>query len=166
MYASANRFDLRPLLVASLTILLAVIGLCAVADADEPKPARPAVATWSSGDTATTDSGAVRGLSLRDARRMGLTVRNITEAVRQLQADGRITSDTTDAEVAALVADKLYGENAAAWGNPAAVNWEAILAFIESLLPIILKIISLFSASVQAAGPPLCQASCWLCLAV
>lgn len=101
------------------------------------------VAVWSSGDARADASGTVRGLSLRDARKMGLTVVNITKTVKKLKSEGQINSDSTDSEVAALVAREIFNENKTAWGDPKAVNWDSILALIESLLPIIMLLLGL-----------------------
>lgn len=106
---------------------------------DAPQPQ----ATWSFGDSRTEPSGVVRGLSLRDARRMGLTIANITKSVKKLKASGEITADSTDAEVAALVAQDIFKDNKAAWGDPKAVNWDSVLALIEKLLPIIMLLLGL-----------------------
>lgn len=101
------------------------------------------VAVWAFGDAKADASGTVRGLSLRDARKMGLTVVNITKTVKKLKSEGQINSDSTDSEVAALVAQEIFNENKAAWGDPKAVNWDSILALIESLLPIIMLLLGL-----------------------
>ena len=84
-----------------------------------------------------------RGLTLRQRRAMGLTVRNMARAARELAADGSIDKDTPREDVAELVLEKIVTENPKAFADPG-VDWDAILAFIEKLLPLILAIISMF----------------------
>lgn len=114
------------------------------------KPALTVVwATSSNGDAKSTSpssssSGALRAaLSLREARNMGITVQSVAQAVRELNEDGAIDAHSTDAEVSAQVAQKLFKQNTAAWGDPKTVNWDAILAFIEKLLPLIMALLGL-----------------------
>lgn len=128
---------------------------------EEATPAKPAAkqaakltATWSSGDTQVTAAGP-RGLSLREARKMGLTVNGIGKAVKELKEAGAITEETSDAEVSAMVANHIFAKNSSAWGDPSALNWDSILAFIEKMLPIILKLIDLFSYAPPAYQLPL-----------
>lgn len=113
-----------------------------VAQADSQ--GEPKSATWSSGSSKlNAASGRNEGLSLRDARKMGISVVSVLREVRKLKNEGMITKDTTDAEVAVMVADELFENNKAAWGDPKAINWDVVLSFIETLLPIIIKLLGL-----------------------
>jgi len=84
-----------------------------------------------------------RGLTFRQRRRMGVTPRNIAKATRQMLADGTITKDTPKDEVAELVLERLVLDNPKAFADPT-LDWDAILSFIERLIPLIMTIISLF----------------------
>jgi hypothetical protein len=84
---------------------------------------------------------ALAGVSRRDARKLGLTIREITSIARELKAAGQLTGDReTDAET---ILSKAITKNPKAFADPA-LDWDSILAFIERILPLILTIISLF----------------------
>lgn len=84
-----------------------------------------------------------RGLTLRQRRDMGLTIVNITQETRKMMAEGVISKSTPKDEVAELVLERLVFQNPRAFGE-ASIDWDAVLAFIEKLLPLILTIIGLF----------------------
>jgi hypothetical protein len=84
-----------------------------------------------------------RGLTIRQRREMGLTVANIMRATRKLCQDGTITKDMSKEDVAILVQEQLVMDNPKAFADPS-VDWDAVLAFIEKLLPFIMQIIALF----------------------
>lgn len=83
----------------------------------------------------------LRDLSRREARQLGLTIREITSIARELKSAGLLTGDReTDAE---MILSKAIERNPKAFADPA-LDWDAILAFIERILPLILTILSLF----------------------
>lgn len=68
--------------------------------------------------------------------KLGLTIPQLVARGKKLKAAGvEVTAES-------LMSDWL-GDNGAALG--AGADWDAILAFIEKLLPIILQLIALFS---------------------
>lgn len=77
----------------------------------------------------------------RQMRQAGLTVLNVRRTARQLAREGDITDGMTTDQIRDTVLDDLYANNPRAI---AAINWDAILAFIEKLLPLILQIIAMF----------------------
>lgn len=83
-------------------------------------------------------------MNIFQRREMGLTIGNIRRATKQLLDDGTITTDTPRDEMAAAVLNQLVVENPKAFADPS-LDWDALLAFIERLLPIILQIIALFA---------------------
>lgn len=83
-------------------------------------------------------------LDRREMRRAGLTVLNIRRRAKQMAKDGEITSDMTNEQIRDIVLDDLQAENSRAFEGFGAVDWDAILAFIEKLLPLILQLIALF----------------------
>lgn len=91
----------------------------------------------------STDLEARRTLTFRQRREMGLTLVNLIRVTRQLAADGVINKDTPQDEVRDAVLSKLAEENPVACADPT-LDWDAILAFLEKLLPFILQIIALF----------------------
>jgi hypothetical protein len=84
-----------------------------------------------------------RGLTFRQRREMGLTVINVIRVTRQLASDGTISKDTPQDEVIDAVINQLVFENPKAAADPT-IDWEAIAAFLERIMPLILTILSLF----------------------
>lgn len=85
-----------------------------------------------------TDPILVGGLTRRDRRQLGITIRGIRLAAKELREDGReITSQA--------VLETIIDQNPTAWANKPGIDWDAIIAFIEKLLPLILKFIEIFS---------------------
>jgi hypothetical protein len=83
-------------------------------------------------------------MSRREMRRMGLTVLNVRRRARQMAIAGEITVDMSHDQIRDIVIDDLMGEEPGAWRNVGAPDWDAIIAFITKLLPLILQIIALF----------------------
>lgn len=90
-----------------------------------------------------SDTAAARGLTMRQRRDMGLTFGNIMRATRVVVASGAIDADDPAEVVAAAVAQQLVVENTKAFADPS-LDWDAVLAFIEKLIPIIMTLIALF----------------------
>ena len=85
-------------------------------------------------------------LTLRQRRQMGLTFRGSLQAARELNRRGEISKDMDSKEIAARIAEELMMTNAKAWAGAApSIDWDAIIAFIEKLIPLILMLIELFS---------------------
>jgi len=83
----------------------------------------------------------LRDLSRREARQLGLTIRELATIARELKAQGQLTGNReTDAET---ILTKAIERNPKAFADPS-LDWDAILAFIEKILPLILMILSLF----------------------
>ena len=85
-----------------------------------------------------------RRLSLRERRELGITWANVHAKAKELYKDGQISADMSRAEIAAMVFNEISADNPKAFADPT-VDWDAIIAFIEQLLPLILTIIGLFS---------------------
>jgi hypothetical protein len=83
-------------------------------------------------------------LSRREMRRLGLTVLNVRRRARQMAIAGEITADMSPDQIRDIVIDDLQGDEPRAFQQVSAPDWSAILAFIEKLLPLILKIIAMF----------------------
>lgn len=87
------------------------------------------------------------GLTRRQRRDMGLTFGNVRRVLSELQADeSACFDDCCIEELAVMVAERVVTENPAAFQDPQ-LDWDAILAFIERLIPLIMTIISLFSST-------------------
>lgn len=98
-----------------------------------------------------------RRLSLKERRELGITWANVHRKAKDLYQAGEISADMSRAEIAGLVFSKIASENPTAFADPM-VDWDAILAFIEAILPLILQIIGLFSYVPHAAGVMLAMA--------
>lgn len=102
-----------------------------------------AEAAWSASEPATPPppAAARRPLTLREARSLGVTVAAVRQAVEDLRKSGDLDASTSRPEMAALVADRLAEKNAQAFRAAAGLDWDALLAFIEKLLPLILRLL-------------------------
>lgn len=97
-------------------------------------------------DELLNDNVPLGKLTVRQRRQMGLTFRGALQAARELNRRGEIHKDMDSKEISALIAEEIMVTNAKAWAdNAVAIDWDAILAFIEKLIPLILKLIELFS---------------------
>ncbi len=85
-----------------------------------------------------------KGLTIRQRRETGATFRNVRRVLAEMQASGEITEDMDVGTIALLVADHLLSDTPAAFQDPT-FDWDAFLDFLERLIPLILKIIALFS---------------------
>lgn len=89
-------------------------------------------------------------ISLRERRRLGLTLPNMVRVAKQLKDEGRLTAETSRAEAAALIFMSIVPKEEvklhADW------DWQAILDFIEALIPLILLLIEIFAVPVVAGG--------------
>jgi len=87
-------------------------------------------------------------LSASQARRLGLTRWDIFQAVRKLNKSGMLDIKAPTSEIAVDVLSVLATDSkyASAWESVGpSFDWESILAFIEAILPLILKLIEIFS---------------------
>ncbi len=91
-----------------------------------------------------------RALDRKTRRKLGLTIKNIRRATKALYKAGEL-EDMGRAEIAAAVLDKITGENPKVFADPT-LDWDALLDFIERLIPIILRLIELFAVDMQL-GP-------------
>lgn len=83
-----------------------------------------------------------KGLSFKQRRAMGITIRNIRLKMVEMKQDGRLDG-VSQAEVAIMVLNELITDNPQAFADPS-IDWDGIIAFIERLIPLILKIMALF----------------------
>jgi len=73
---------------------------------------------------------------------MGLTISNVRRTVREINEEEDI-SEMTQEELSAKVLDRVMSENPQGYQD-AALDFEGILAFLEGLMPLILRLIALF----------------------
>ena len=120
-------------------------------EAQAPTPA-PVAAAWNQPQPAPTPVPAPElqsmkfreGLSLRQRKEMGATFFNLMRITAKLQASGEITAEMTNAEASACVLNELLKDNPAAFQDPE-IDWDALLAFIEKLMTMIMTWIQMFS---------------------
>lgn len=89
-------------------------------------------------------------LGLLERRRLGLTIGKVRPIVERLSSEGKIDKDNPSA-AAALVMHELMEQDPQAWGQ-AEMDWDAILAFLEKLIPLIITLINLFSGGLATPG--------------
>jgi len=80
---------------------------------------------------------------IRQRRAMGLTFRNVRKLLEEMQADGDL-GEKTNAELAVEVLSNAVNTRPAVFRD-AAIYWDKLLAFLEKLISLILKIIGLFA---------------------
>lgn len=122
-------------------LLVAFLGLPALAS-------EPGVASFSDPPAVTAEqpteakSGEKvtlkRGLGLIERRKMGLTFRNVRRVLAEMNDAGELDGRDT-AVVAALVLEQLSVEKPMAFAGLDEDFWERLLAFLEAIIPIILK---------------------------
>jgi hypothetical protein len=83
-------------------------------------------------------------LTIRQRLKLGLTVANITEIAKTLKAEGEIDENTSHSEIAAAIAVRLATKNSDEFAA-VGLDLDTVIQFIERLLPLILKLIELFS---------------------
>lgn len=119
--------------------------------------AEPVAKSWAAGQ-ATAAAAPSRGtaavpatagvsekrLGLLERRKLGLTIGQLRPVVKQMIDEGRLDPENHSAAAAAVM-DELASKNPSAWQDPmGAPDWDAILEFLEKLMPLILKLIALF----------------------
>lgn len=79
-----------------------------------------------------------RDLSIREARKLGITLFSVRGHVKELRADGIIDDTTSNAEISALVLDRISAGDVDSFRE--GVDLDSLLAFIESLIELIMKL--------------------------
>lgn len=89
----------------------------------------------------------VAGLTIAQRERMGLTRWNIRKVAKELYRNGELNG-LNRTEMASLILDTIAVENVVEFQavyNTLTIDWNALIEFIEKLLPLILQIIAIFS---------------------
>lgn len=106
------------------------------APAAAPAPATPAV----------KPAAPTERLGLLKRIKLGLTVKNLTPIVKDLKAKGELTGDSSVDSI--TVAKALMEKNPQLFKAEAGADWEeffdALISFLEKLLPLILQLIEIF----------------------
>lgn len=79
---------------------------------------------------------------IRQRRAMGLTFKNVMGLLKEMNADGDL-EDKTMPELAVEVLHNLVDGQPAAFKDPE-IDWDSLLAFLEKLIPLIVKILGWF----------------------
>ena len=137
---------MRPLVTLALLATLAAVALTATDCPAQPPTAAPTVEA-----EADAPPPAAKRPTLAQRRAMGITIRNIRKHVAAMKKAGELDPDD-HAATAAQVLNRLVGENPRAFADPG-VDWDGLLAFIERLIPLILRIMEIFS-TVDLTAPP------------
>ena len=140
------------LVMAAVAVLLCVLIVPAALSAEAPAGSAgwaatvPATAVVTGEPTAALKAFvpvAKKGLSRKQRKEMGVTFRNIRRVMADMQQAGELEG-LSSAEISAEVLNRLIGDNPQAFGDPS-VDWDALLEFIEKLIEIIMRLISLWS---------------------
>jgi hypothetical protein len=110
----------------------------AVVETEAPMGPAPTAAE----KTAYAELGRKPGLTFRQRRAMGLTFRSVRLELRAMQAAGDLEGKDTST-VSVEVVDRLMTKNPKAFADPS-LDWDALLAFVERLVALLLKIFALF----------------------
>lgn len=112
------------------------------------QPTSPAVAAT----TAENPKGPI--MKILQRRKLGLTVRKITQVLRDMKEEGSlaefkyVTGDgAIEVDVSSLavaVIDRIRTENPEGWIDWENIDWDAIIAFVERIIELILKFLPLF----------------------
>jgi hypothetical protein len=78
-----------------------------------------------------------RELSVREARRLGITLLSVKAHRKALIESGDIDQGMSSAEKSALVLDRISSGNQKAFDDSAALDLDSIIAFIEKLIELI-----------------------------
>jgi hypothetical protein len=82
-------------------------------------------------------------------KQLGVTFPNMIKAARELTAEGE---DVTSAAILATILDDV-DDAALQSSDVAGADWDKILDFIERLIPLILRLIEIFSQQPAPTGP-------------
>lgn len=133
------------------TLLLLLLGLFAVpalgaegwAVPDGTPPPSPVPAMDATPANPAHVIDASKRLTFKQRRALGLTFRNVRVKMTEM-ADAGELEGLSQSEMAAEVLNRIVADNPQAFRDPA-IDWDALLEFLERLIPIILQLISLFS---------------------
>ena len=82
-------------------------------------------------------------LGFLERRRLGLTIHELRPLVKTMLDDGRISRDNPSAAAAEVMSELL--ESNPQWAENPKIDWDAVLEFLEKLIPLIIMLIELFS---------------------
>jgi len=112
--------------------------------------AAPAVAVVAA--TSENPKGPI--LRFLQRRKLGLTVVNITRVLKEMKEDGTLANyqrpgadGTVEVDVSSLavaVINRIAAEDPGAWIDWENIDWDAIIAFVEKIIELILKFLPLF----------------------
>ncbi len=156
-----------------------VVEVTVSADAEAPAASAPRVTARRGTITVEVDGRRI-SLDRKQQRSMGLTRGQVRRTLREMRRDG---FEGDKEEVAYELQDRLYDKNPDAWeavaqqngvmstgsGENVAIDWDGLLQFLEALIPIIEKLLEIFSsfnfALVEPAPSWYVAAGCQLHLA-
>lgn len=102
------------------------------------QPVAVAVVDAGQAPEVAADGAAADRLTLKQRRALGLTIPAITKAYKSVKQAG-IDPAASKSEIAAAVLEKLATDNPKAYAGDT-LDWEAILAFIERIIDLIMRL--------------------------
>lgn len=125
------------------SVLCVLCLISAVASAQEAKPPinpPPSAATAKSAPVKIAGLGQRRELTLRERRKLGLTLGNVLSTARELAESGEITADTDRSVTSALILDRMASRNPEAFAAED-IDKDKVLEFIEALFRFIFDLL-------------------------
>lgn len=134
--------------VLLLSVLVITAGVKFTGDRLVAQDGGPAklTARWVDGPPAAEAAKLRRELTAKQRNELGLTLAAVRDSVRELRRSGEIDERTSTSEIAAAVLGKLESKDPKAFAAPG-LDLDAILEWLEKVIPIIMKIIALFSST-------------------
>jgi hypothetical protein len=130
-------------------LMLALIPAATLAG--EPKKNK-GTETWSNAKVEAPESGdradlvpgkpydtEAKRLSFRERRRLGITRGNVIRTALRMNRAGELDASDPDLIMNQVVAE-IVSENPEAYKDVGAVDWDAIFAFLEKLLPLLIML--------------------------
>lgn len=85
-----------------------------------------------------------RKRKIRDRRRLGVNFFSVLRAARKVSSDPKF-EPTTKEDLSEAILEEIMGEKlASARMTREGIDWDGLLAFIEKLIPLIMKLMALF----------------------
>jgi len=135
----------RLILVFLIIVLFAIPSLAGEQKKDKgwgdekPVASRADLVPLDAGDENVTYDRRAKRLSWKQKRELGLTRAHIIVTARQMHKDGELDLDDPDGLINQVVG-KIMSENPQAYEDLGEFDWEAIFAFFEKIMPLIMML--------------------------
>lgn len=132
----------RNVLVAGAAVSLVVL-LAGVSQSQDPT--KKLTVRWIDGPPAAESVKLRRELTAKKRMELGLSLASVRDAVKNLRQSGEIDDRSSTSEIAAAVLAQMEARDPKSFAAPG-LDLDAILEWIERVVPLILKLLALFSS--------------------